>query len=199
MTAPAKLNFKIYQGATFEQDLRWESSTKVYAPITAILKSAPVSLTVSAGSVLPPVGWRARITNAQGMREINMSEDAYQIITSVVGNTVEFNQVNSLAYTAYTGGGVLEYNSPVSLSGKTARMQIRGKLGDTVVLLSLTTENGGISLDNTAKTITIKITAQQTASLNFSQAVYDLELVDSDGDVVRFAEGSIILRAEVTR
>ena len=31
MTSPVKLNFKVYQGSTFKEVLRWESSTKVTA------------------------------------------------------------------------------------------------------------------------------------------------------------------------
>lgn len=199
MTTPAKINFKIYQGATFQQALRWESETKTYVPITNISRSAPVTITVDNPALLPPVGWRARVTNVLGMKEINMPEDDYQIISSINGSVVTFNPINSLAYTAYTSGGVLEYNTPVDLAGYTARMDIRGKVSDTAILLSLTTQNGGILINNVLKTITIIITAAQTAGLNFSQAVYDLELVNSDGVVTRFSEGTIQLRAEVTR
>lgn len=196
---PAKINFKVYQGSTFEQVLRWESETKVYVPITAITKSAPVQITVANATKLPPLGWRVRVTNAGGMKEINMADGTYQLATSIAGSTVELNQVNSLAYTTYTSGGVLEYNTPVSLIGYTARMQVRKKLQDETALLTLTTENGGIALDNTLKTITIRMTPAQTTLLDFTQAIYDLELVSASGSVYRFAEGSLQLKAEVTR
>lgn len=199
MSAPAKINFKMYQGATFRQDLRWESETKTYATITNVSKTAPVQITLANATQAPPIGWRARVTHVAGMREINMSDDTYQIVTSVTGNTVEFNQVNSLGYSTYTGSGVLEYNTPVSLAGYTARMQIREKLTDSTPLLSLTTQNGGLILDNTAKTITIVISAEQSALLKFSQAVYDLEFTAADGEVTRFAEGSFLFKQEVTR
>jgi hypothetical protein len=195
----AKINFKIYQGATFEQVLRWESETKVYVPITNITKSAPVAITVSDATKLPPIGWRARVTNVSGMKEINMAGDSYELLTAVEGNTVTLNQINSLAYTTYTSGGVLEYNSPVSLAGYTARMQIKAKAKDATPLVTLTTENGGILLDNTLKTITLNISASSTAGLDFTQAVYDLELISGSGVVKRFAEGSISLKQEITK
>jgi hypothetical protein len=199
MTAPAKINFKVYQGATFEQVLRWESETKTYAPITAVTKSAPVTISIGDASKLPPVGWRVRVTNVGGMREINMQEGQYVLATGISGNILTINELNSLAYTAYTGGGVLEYNTPVSLAGYTARMQVRKKSKDVDTVLVLTTENGGLVLDDATKTITIKAAAEQTSALDFSQAVYDLEFVSPNGKVLRFAEGNLTLKPEVTR
>lgn len=195
---PAKLNFKVYQGSTFLQQLRWESETKTYIPITSITKTAPVQITVQTAGSLPPVGWRVRVTNVLGMKELNMSEDTYHILTSKNNATIELNSINSVGYSTYTSGGILEFNTPVDLSNYTARMQIRKKLKDADVLLTLTTENGGIVLNNTTKTITINITATQTAALTFNSAVYDLEFINS-GIVTRFAEGNLLLQQEVTR
>lgn len=191
---PVKLNYKIYQGSTFRQTLRWESSTKVYTPITNITKAAP--MVVTAVGHAAPVGWRAKISNVNGMKEVNSTE--YLTITSTTLDTVTFNQVNSLGYTAYTSGGVLEYNMPVDLSGYTARMQIREKLDSTEVIHTLTSENGGIILDNTLKTISLYISETNTALFNFQQAVYGLELVNST-DTLVFATGSLVLQKEVTR
>lgn len=196
---PAKINFKVYQGATFEQVLRWESETKTYIPITSIAKSAPIQITVSDAAKLPPLGWRVRVTNAGGMKEINMPEGTYHLLTNINDNVAELNQINSLAYSTYTAGGIMEYNTPVSLAGYAARMQIRKKLRDIDTVLTLSTDNGGIILNNTLKTITIRATPEQTSQFDFAQAVYDLELVNAGGEVYRFAEGSLQLKAEVTR
>lgn len=195
MASPVKLNFKIYQGSTFREVLRWESSTKEYAPITGISKSAPVVVTAPLHGC--PVGWRARVVGAGGMKEIN-TPDSYYLVTETTQDTVEFNQVNSLQYTPYTSGGVLEYNKPVPLAGYTARMQIREKIDSPTVLLELTTENGGISIDQDLFTINLVATADQTQLLNFSQAVYSLELVRGN-EVTPFSSGNILLVKEVTR
>lgn len=194
MTSPVKLNLKIYQGSTFRQVLRWESSTKVYVPITNISKSAPVVIT--AANHAAPLGWRVKVVGAGGMKEINQLD--YQTVTDKTTDTVTLNQINSLGFTTYTSGGVLEYNRPVDLTGYTARMQIRAKLDSDTVLHSLTTENGGILLDNVAKTITMYIPDETTQTFTFKAAVYDLEMI-SAGEVTALASGSITLVREVTR
>ncbi len=194
MTSPVKLNLKIYQGSTFRQVLRWESSTKVYVPITNITKSAPVVIT--AANHAAPLGWRVKVVGAGGMKEINQLD--YQIVTDKTTDTVTLNQINSLGFSTYTSGGVLEYNQPVSLSGYTARMQIREKLDSTTALHSLTTENGGILLDTTLQTITLLIPDETTQTFTFKAAVYDLEMI-SGGEVTQLATGSVSLIKEVTR
>lgn len=195
MSSPIKLNFKIYQGSTFREVLRWESSSIEYVPVTAISKSAPVVVTAPNHNC--PLGWRARVVGAGGMKEIN-TPDSYYLVTDRTQDTVTFNKVNALQYGQYTSGGVLEYNKPVPLTGYTARMQIREKLDSDVVLLELTTENGGIIIDTQMFTITLVATAQQTQSLSFTQAVYSLELVQNQ-EVVPFSSGNVLLVREVTR
>lgn len=194
MTAPVKLNFKIYQGSTFKEVLRWESGTKVYAPITAITKSAPVEIT---STNVIPVGWRFKITDVLGMKEIN-SVDTYHIATATTGSTITINALNSTSYSTYTSGGLVEYNEPVDLVGFTARLHVREKLDSATTILELTTENGGIVVDNVLKTITLIITAANTAALTFSSAVYSLELVNGV-EVTSFASGNMTLIREVTR
>lgn len=87
-----------------------------------------------------------------------------------------------------------------SLVSWTARMQIRAKKKDTNFLLELTTENGGITIENSVDetTYTIYISPADTAALA-SGGFYDLELVDPQGDVIRIQEGKIVLSTEVTR
>jgi hypothetical protein len=195
MASPSKLNLKVYQGSTFREILRWESSAKVYAPIVNISKTAPMVVTATAHGA--PQNWRVKISGALGMKEANTTD--YIITTAVTADTITFNEVNALAYSTYTGSGVLEYNQPVNLSGFTARMQVRSKLEDTAVITELTTTNGGIVLDNTLKTITLYISATDTAALSFTTAVYSLELVSSGGEVTQLVNGNFSLVKEVTR
>lgn len=191
---PVKLNLKVYQGSTFRQTLRWESSTKVYVPIAEITKSAPVVVIAPAHGI--PLGWRVRVTNVGGMKEINSSD--YYTVTDTRSDTVTFNQINSLGFSTYTTGGVLEYNQPVDLANYTARMQIREKITSDTVIYNLTTENGGIVFDNLLKTITLFIPDNVTAGFDFTSAVYGLEL-EKDGETTPFATGNITLQREVTR
>lgn len=89
--------------------------------------------------------------------------------------------------------------TPVDLTGCTARMQIRSKIEATTPLLTLTTENGGISLGGTAGTIELLIDADDTAALTWTSGVYDLEVVFPGGQVTRLTYGSVTVSPEVTR
>jgi len=195
MVAPVKLNLKIYQGSTFQEVLRWESSTKVYKAITGITKAAPIVITATSHGC--PVGWRVKVTNVVGMKEIN-SADTYNIVTSADTNTLTLNAINAIGYTDYTSGGVVEYNQPVSLAGTTARMQIREKITSDTTIDELTTENGKILVDDSLKTITILLSAAVTSAYTFTSAVYSMELI-SGGVVTPFIYGTISLEKEITR
>lgn len=195
---PVKLNYKIYEGSTFLETYRWESETKVYAPISAIAKSAPCVITTTAAHNLP-TGWRFRVVGAGGMKEINSGSDSYYLATATTSTTIEVNSVNSLAYTTFTSGGVVEYNQPVDLTGFTARMQIRETVDSSTVIHEATTQNSGIVLDQALKTIRIQIPAATTETFSFEQAVYSVELVSSAQVVYPFLVGNLSLVREITR
>jgi hypothetical protein len=192
--APVKKNFKIYQGSTFSEVLRWESSTTIYKNITAITKTAPVVITAVAHGLV--AGWRAKISNVSGMKEIN-SED-YAIVTDVTTDTITFGSINASGYTTYTSGGIIEYNQPVSLSAYTARMQLRSKVSSPDVILELNTTTGGIAIDNVNKTILLTISATATAALSFKTAVYSLEMINGT-TVIPLINGNFTLESEITR
>ena len=195
---PAKINYKIYQGSTFQETFRWESETKVYVPISSIAKSAPCVVTTTTPHNLP-IGWRFRVAGAGGMKEINSTGEEYHLSTlTPTTTTIEINQVNSLAYNTYTSGGVVEFNMPVSLSGYAARMQIRETVDSTTVIHEATTQNSQIVLDNTTKTIQITMLANVTQNFTFSTAVYSLELYNGN-NVIPFINGNLTLVQEVTR
>ena len=149
MASPVKINFKVYQGSTFNEVLRWESATKVYTDITNITQDAPMVVTAVGHNM--PAGWRAKITNVLGMVDVNTLD--YIVSTTTTNDTITFNSVNAVGFKPYISGGILEYNQPVSLDTYTARMQIREKVSSTTVIQTLTTENGMITLDNTLKSL----------------------------------------------
>jgi hypothetical protein len=196
---PAKINYKIYQGTTFRETFRWESQTKGYANISGITKTAPCVITTQNNHTIP-INWRIRVVGAGGMKELNIvSEEDYHLVTAVTGNTLTLNQVNSTNYTAYTTGGVIEYNVPIPLVGYSAQMQIRETVDSNTTILELTNTNGGIILDTTNYTISISIAAAQTRAFTFPTAVYSLELTDSSGVVTTLVTGNLTLVQEVTR
>ena len=88
----------------------------------------------------------------------------------------------------------------VNLTGYTARMALRSAFTSSTTVLSLTTENGRISLGEVAGTITLTVAAADTAALTAPQTgVYDLELVSGAGVVTRLVQGTFNVTPEVTR
>lgn len=92
MATPVKKNFKVYQGSTFTEILRWESPTKVYKSISSISKTAPIVITAVAHGIV--VGWRCKVSNVLGMKEIN--SDEYIQATSVTSDTITINSINAV-------------------------------------------------------------------------------------------------------
>lgn len=86
----------------------------------------------------------------------------------------------------------------MDFTGYTARMQIRPDIDSTEIIASLTTENGGIELGADG-VFTLFISAADTALFTFDSAVYDLEFVAPNGDVIRLMQGAVSLSLEVTR
>jgi hypothetical protein len=87
----------------------------------------------------------------------------------------------------------------VNLTGYTARMQVRATLESASTLVELTTANGRIALGGTAGTITLTISATDTAALTSGRGVYDLELVSGSGIVTRLLQGVATISRNVTR
>jgi hypothetical protein len=96
---------------------------------------------------------------------------------------------------------------PFESDGWKARMQIRETIESTVVVIELTTENGGISFVKTNDTegklvsteLKLYIAPAVTEAINVQSGVYDIELVDASGDIGRLLEGSVVFNPEVTR
>lgn len=193
---PARLNLKLIQGSSFTQEIRWESNTKVYRAISSIQKSAPVEIsTIEAHGI--PEHWRVKISNVQGMKEVN--SDEYVVVSNVLPGSFQLNSINAIGYTMYTSGGVVEYNAPVDLAGYSARMQIRPSVSSEVVLLELTSADNEIVINDEDKVITINISATESMGLDFKTAVYSLEMVGTTGNVVTLVNGTVSLVKEVTR
>jgi hypothetical protein len=147
-----------------------------------------------------PLGWRFRVVGVTGMKEINSTIDTAYISTETTEDTVTINQVNSLFYGTYSSGGIIEYNQPVDLEFYSARMQIRETVDSTEAIYSATSEDSShLVVDNTQKTIRVRIPASVTQSFDFSTAVYSVELYTGAGFVVPFIAGNLTLVPEVTR
>jgi hypothetical protein len=202
MSCNDQVALTIVQGETFTRVVRWEAPPFVYKAIAAIAAQAPARLTVPAHDL--PDGWRGFPRSVKGMLEINgrfddagqpLEEDFHKL-TVVDPNTIDINGIDASGFSPYTSGGYLQCYTPVTLTGYTARMKIKDRIGGTT-LLELTTENGGIAIDNTAKTITLTITATATAAITWLEGEFDLELM-SGAVVTRILKGTVSVCQEVT-
>ena len=87
----------------------------------------------------------------------------------------------------------------INLTGWTARLQGRKSIPSDTPFITLTTENGGITLGGAAGTIELYITHMATAALVDDIGSYDLELIAGNGDVTRLMMGRILVDPDVTR
>jgi len=90
---------------------------------------------------------------------------------------------------------------PVDLTGYSTRMQVRPDYASATVLLELTPANGRITITPASGKLDLYISDADTAALTFTDtpAVYDLELIEPGGDVIRLLKGTVTLSPEVTR
>lgn len=200
MALPQAQTLEVRKGSTFVRKVFWETDTVVYRPITNITKAAPASITCPLHAI--PAGWRATIVSVKGMGEINCTntppKDAdWHTVTVVDPNTIELNGVNASEFTTYLSGGYLRYQAPKDLAGYTARMAVKDKAEGTLYM-TLTTENGGLEVNNTTKCITITISAALAEGMTWKRGAYDLELVSATGVVTSILAGTVRVSAEVT-
>ena len=90
---------------------------------------------------------------------------------------------------------------PINLTEYSARMQIRKNYQDNEIILLLNSagSDAEITLGGSEGTIDIEVDATITSTLNNCRGVYDLELVHTNGTVLRLMSGSITISPEVTR
>lgn len=89
---------------------------------------------------------------------------------------------------------------PVDISSAVIKAQVRPTARAPLLFLDMSSENGQIVIHDAAAGIFgIALSANQTSALNFSKAVYDLEVHWATGRVQRLIYGDVVLSIEVTR
>lgn len=196
----------IKQGKTFSKVLRWEVPPVVFKPITSISNSAPATIVATSHGL--PSGWRVAFVSLKGMTNLNAESDPpktkdYHKVTVTDGDTVTIDGLNTTDYKTHTAStGYLRFNTPVDMTGYTARMKIKDKVGGTVLA---STEAGDspkniltAAIDNSTKTITLSISATNTAALTWTKGTYDIEMVSNGGVVTELLAGNVTVSKEVT-
>jgi len=88
----------------------------------------------------------------------------------------------------------------INLTGYTsAEMDLRETPESSTVVATLTTSNSRITLGGAAGTVTLAISASDTANLTAGDGVYDLEIVDGSSRVFRILEGTYTIRRNISR
>ena len=91
-----------------------------------------------------------------------------------------------------------EAGDPVDITNYTASMMARTSVDSDTPFLTLSTSGSGITLGDAAGTITLSLSANDSAALT-ENGVYDLELTDASGNVTRLLQGNLLVNKEVTR
>lgn len=183
----------IQKGKTFNLIARWSTTPIIRKPISAIsLATGAPRLTVTGHGM--PDGWDCAITQVAGMKQINAensppAESDYHEGTVIDQDTIELNGVDASGFSAYTGGGFLQFYTPVSLVGQTPRMTIKDKVGGTILASTDIADAPKniitITPDVANKKLLISIPAAATAALTWKKGVTDLEMVSGTGEVVK--------------
>jgi hypothetical protein len=92
----------------------------------------------------------------------------------------------------------------IALTGYTARMQVRAWNTETrdsasTIVADYTTENGYLTINETAGSVTLLVPPVDMASYEAKSYVYDLEVESPDGETTRIIQGKFLVRAEVTK
>jgi hypothetical protein len=194
----------IKKGKTFSRVLRPTAPPFIYKAITAITKAAPVGIKAVGHGLVN--GQYVAVVSAKGMTEINAKVDCsgqpklgeYHKATVVDVDNITINDINAADFNAYTSGGYLQFLTPLDMAGALARRAIKDRIGGAELLRLDNGANGGITIDNTAHTITETISATITAALTWKKGVTDLEL-EIGGVVTEIdSEDVVVVQAEVT-
>lgn len=186
-------DYTVNSGETFLRVFRLGIAPLVSKPVTGVTKAAPPVITAVAHGMVD--GWPAVVVSAGGMTQINAANypprgsDWHQA-TFVDSDHVNFNDVNSADYSAYTSGGFLVYPTPFNLTSATGVFTVFDNPAHTGTPLLTITTAPGLVLDNTTKTITVKFA---TAALSWATGYYELLITDSVSVVRELITGVITI------
>ncbi|WP_314408932.1 hypothetical protein [Pseudomonas kuykendallii] len=186
---PARLDLPVIPGTTNRQPLLLMQPSYLYKPIAAIQRTAPLLITVP-GHGLPPE-WPVWFEDVVGWSELrsDKTRQPFRMARVVDADTIELNGLNGINQKA--SGGVLVYQPPVDLTGCTGLLRITSNDG---AVLDLTTENGGLVIQGPGQLLVV-ITPAQADVLALARSDYWLDLTMSDGTVMRWLHGDVLVDA----
>ena len=91
-----------------------------------------------------------------------------------------------------------ENDNVIDLTGASAKMQVRDVKGGSKLAVTLTSPSGGIVINGSLGKLTVTLTPTQTNKLFYPKSVYDIMVVDSNGNKIKLLEGFMTLNRSVT-
>ena len=175
-------NIELVKGATYECIVRWETLPILFKAITNITRAAPAVVTSVAHGL--KTGWRVAIESVLGMRQINASASPprhrdYVPITVLTADTFSLDGIDSSLFFPYTSGGFARCATPTSLSGATAQFIFYALDGTQLLVLDSATMTPDITIDATANTITVLLSAAKSAAITWTNATYTLWIANA--------------------
>tara|TARA_R110000744_G_C18911767_1_gene510658 strand:- start:151 stop:504 length:354 start_codon:yes stop_codon:yes gene_type:complete len=90
-------------------------------------------------------------------------------------------------------------NTVINLTGySSGSMSLKQTPDATANVIQLLTSNGRMTLGGSAGTVTLLISASDTANLTPDDGVFDLEIVSGSGIITRLIEGTYSIRRNIT-
>lgn len=88
-------------------------------------------------------------------------------------------------------------DKPIPSVGWTVRAQIRRRSNSPEILHEWSSELGNAFVENSIVILTVS--SNESSAWNWRNGVFDVELMDAEGHVVRMTEGTVTVSPEVTR
>jgi len=198
MTTPI-FNLTMEQGAYWSHTFNWYGGGKQMAPIENIQVGYPTIIRVT-GHGLPTVSETPVIVSGvEGANELNSTDTGIELATRIDANTFSM-PVSTVGETMVQGQlGEITWFAPTVITGYTGRCKIRKNWHTSDVIVELTTANGGLVVVEADASFQLIVSAAATTAFDFVDAVYDVEAVPPNGDIVRLFKGAIHLDREITK
>lgn len=169
------------RGATFRQAFYLQQPTINYKDVTGG-KSFPLELTVVAHGLQD--GWPIWVEGVTGIPELNRPYGGQPVYGEVIdADTLRFSSISGINKPRPSSGKVI-FNMPVDLTGATAKIEILGQQEPSEDLFTTTISAGG--------TVTVAMTATNTANLSWDRASFALWLTMPNGDRDCWLTGQIL-------
>ena len=187
----------IIAGATFSNKFHWYAGGKFMAPIEEIIVGYPTIIKVTAHGLPTISDTPVILSGIDGAKILNSVELGIEEAAWLDVDHFEM-PVSTVKDCWEVGSGELTYFKPTDITGYTARMQIKERWQSDIVILELTTENGGIILTVEDAGIQLTIVPAATEALKFKKGVYDVKMISPGTEVTRVFEGSVLVHRETT-